>query len=253
MTFRNAEESHAHSLQTLNWLYEHDDFMASIDTVLDIGCGNQGLDLEWWATRTTRDETPDPLNINCTGLDLVSELAVAKKYSNITYQVNDFEEVIFTPKKKKYDVLWCHDAFQYAINPLNTLKLWRNIASPGAMLVLILPQTTNIHYRKLSFVQHDSCYYHHSIVSLIHMLAVNGWDCASGFFKKDANDPWLHAAVYKSEHEPMNYKTTSWYQLADLGLLPKSAVESVQRHGFLKQEDLVLPWLDKNLTWFGQH
>lgn len=252
MTFRNPEDSHAHSLETLNWLYEHDDFMASIDTLLDVGCGS-GLDLEWWATRTTRDENPEPLNINCTGIDLLDSLPVAKKYPNITYQRNNFEETVFTPKKKKYDVLWCHDAFQYAVNPLGTLKLWRDIAEPGAMLVLILPQTTNIEYRKLSFTQPDACYYHHSIASLIHMLAVTGWDCRSGFFKKDPITPWLHAVVYKSDQEPMDPRTTSWYQLADKGLLPQSAVESIQRHGFLKQEDLVLPWLDKNLTWFGQH
>lgn len=252
MTFRNSEESHAHSLETLNWLYEHDDFMASIDTLIDIGCGN-GLDLEWWATRTTRDDRPVPLDIKCTGLDLLNSISVAKKYPNITYQRNNFEENIFTSKNKKYDVLWCHDAFQYAVSPLNTLKLWWEIAEPGAMLVLILPQTTNIEYRKLSFTQPNTCYYHHSIVSLIHMLSVTGWDCAPGFFKKSPTDHWLHAVVYKSEHAPMDPRETSWYQLADKGLLPKSAVESIQRHGFLKQEDLVLPWLDKNLTWFGQH
>lgn len=253
MTFRNAEESHAHSLETLNWLYEHDDFMLSIDTLIDLGCGNQGLDLEWWASRTTREENPQPLNIKCTGIDLVDKLSVASRYSNITYQSNNFEETIFTPKNKKYDVLWCHDAFQYATNPLNTLKLWWDIAAPGAMLVLILPQTTNVENRKLAFAQQSYCYYHYSIVNLIHMLAISGWDCASGFFKKDPVDPWLHAVVYKSDHAPMDPRTTSWYRLAELGLLPKSAAESVHRYGHLVQSDLVLPWLDKNLTWFGQH
>lgn len=251
MTFKNPEESHAHSLETLNSLYEHDDFMASIDTLLDIGCG-PGLDLEWWATRTTRDESPEPLNINCTGLDLHDNLLMADKYPNIVYQKNDFEKQIFTPKKKKYDVLWCHDTFQYAINPLETLKLWWDIAAPGAMLVLILPQTTNIEHRKMSFTQPEGCYYHYSIVNLIHMLAVSGWDCESGFFKKSPIDPWLHAVVYKSEHSPMNPKT-SWYQLADLGLLPETASKSIQKHGHIVQGELVLPWLDQSRTWFGQH
>ena len=251
MTFRNLEESHRHSLETLNWLYEHDDFMLSIDTLIDIGCG-AGEDLEWWATRTTRDDNPEPLNINCTGLDLSDSLLMARKHPNITYQRNDFEKQIFTPKNKKYDVLWCHDSFQYAINPLSTLKLWWEIASEGAMLAIVVPQTTNVINRKLSFTQSSGCYYHHSIVSLIHMLAVNGWDCSTGFFKKAPNDTWLHAVVYKSDVEPLDYNT-SWYELCDKGLLPKSAVESVQRHGYLMQDELVLPWLDKNLTWFGQH
>lgn len=250
MFFRNPEESHAHSLETLNWLYEHDDFMMSVNTLIDLGCGS-GLDLEWWATRTTRDENPEPLNIKCTGLDLGDTPHVAKKYSNITYQRNDFETQIHTPKKGKYDVLWSHDSFQYALNPLGTLKLWHSIAEPNAMLSLIVPQTTNIEYRKLSFTQPSGCYYHYTLVNLMHMLAVSGWDCNAGFFKKSANDPWLHAVVYKSDQAPMDPKT-SWYQLADTGLLPKSAMDSINRYGFINQNDLVLPWLDKSLTWYGQ-
>ena len=252
MFFKNNEQSHLHSQETLNWLYEHDDFMSSIDTLIDLGCG-AGHDLEWWATRTTRDETPQPLNISCTGLDLADSLSIAHRYPNIVYQRNNFEKQIYTPKNKKYDVLWCHDSFQYAINPLQTLKLWWEISEPGAMLCLILPQTTNIENRKLKFVQPPGCYYHYTIVNLIHMLSVSGWDCESGFFKKSPIDPWLHAVVYRSDIPPQDPGTTSWYRLADLGLLPKSAFDSVQRHGYVCQDELVLPWLDKNLTWFGQH
>lgn len=248
MFFRNHEQSHAHSLQTLNWLYEHDDFMGSIDTLIDIGCG-AGIDLEWWATRTTRDESPIPLNIKCTGVDLLDTPVVAKKYPNITYQKTDFELEINTPYKKKYDVLWCHDVFQYAINPLATLKLWRSITEPGGMLCLILPQTTNLQHRHLSVTQPVG-FYHYTLVNLMHMLAVTGWDCNTGFFLKRANEPWLHAVVYRSEIEPVDPKT-SWYQLADSGLLPESAVTSINKYGFLNQSDLVLPWLDKNLIWYG--
>ena len=251
MMFANSTDSHAHSLQTLNLLYEYDDFMASIRSMVDLGCGG-GQDTEWWATRTTRDDNQEPLLIRCTGVDLDQASPFRVKYPNLTYQSVDFEEDMLT-FPGGYDVLWCHDAFQYAANPLATLKLWWDIAEPGAMLVMILPQTTNIEYRKLSFLQDNFCYYHYSIVNLIHMLSVTGWDCESGFFKKSPNDNWLHAIVYKSKHAPMDPRTTSWYQLADQGLLPASAVESVQRHGFLKQQDLVLPWLDKNLTCFDQH
>ena len=83
------------------------------------------------------------------------------------------------------------------------------------------------------------------------MLAITGWDCASGFFLKRANDPWLSAVVYRSDTEPMNPKM-SWYELAETGLLPKTAEVSINKYGFLNQEDLVLPWLDKNLYWYGQ-
>ena len=62
MTFTHPGDSHAHSLATLNQLYQYEDFINSVSTVIDLGCGS-GEDLAWWATRTTRDENPTPLNI----------------------------------------------------------------------------------------------------------------------------------------------------------------------------------------------
>ena len=249
--FSNPEESHKHSFETLKMLYEYDDFMASIRTVIDLGCGS-GLDLEWWASATTRDEVPRHLNINCTGVDLAQELPIARKYPNINYQPTDFEGTINTPKKSKYDVLWSHDSFQYAVNPLQTLNSWWNIASDNAMLVIIVPQTVNIQRNQISFYQPSNCYYHYSIVSLIHMLAVTGWDCKNGFFLKRPQSPWLHAVVYKSEHKPMDPAKTNWHTLSEMGLLPDSADRSVYAHGELYQPDLVLPWLDHSLTDMNQ-
>ncbi len=251
MTFRNAEESHAHSLQTLNMLFEHDDFMNSIDSVVDIGCGS-GLDLEWWATRTTRDESQQPLNIKCTGVDLHNTLSLTNRYSNIRYQEANFETGIVPGKKNKFDILWCHDAFQYAIDPIGTLSHWWNIANDNAMLIIVVPQTTVMAQRSQAFYQPSGCYYHHTMVSLMHMLSVSGWDCASGFFLKRPNEAWLHAAVYKSSYAPMNPRQTSWYSLIEKKLLPESAETSIMKHGYLRQQDLLVPWLDKSLMWMGQ-
>ena len=148
-------------------------------------------------------------------------------------------------------MLWCHDAFQYAVNPIQTLTKWYDIASPGGMLCLALPQTTNFHTRDLDFTLRDGVYYHHTIVSLIYMLAVSGWDCRSGFFKKSPEDHWIYAVVYKSEHKPRDPKTARWYDLADDKLLPETAAKSVNAKGFLDQKDLILPWLDKSLSRFN--
>lgn len=249
--FARPEESHAHSLQTLNALYEYDDFMGSIKSVVDIGCGT-GLDTEWWATRTTRDDNPEPLNIECVGVDLLPNLPMARKYSNIKYRSADFEENISSFTKNKFDVLWCHNAFQYCINPIDTLSKWWNSANDNAMLAIIVPQTTNISQKQLAFTQENGIYYHHTVVSLMHMLAVSGWDCNGGFFLKRPTDQWIHAMVYKSEHAPMNPKTTTWFDLAEKNLLPDSAKESVQRHNAVRQQDLILPWVDKSLTWLGK-
>lgn len=250
MIFPSSEASHEHSLTILNALQEYDEFMESITTLVDLGCGS-GLDIEWWATRTTREDNPQPLNIECVGVDIANAIPAAKKYTNVTYQRTDFEEIIHTPKERKFDVLWCHDAFQYCINPINTLIKWRDISSNGSMLAITVPQLSMINNRP-SFDQQSGEYFHHSLTSLMHMLAVTGWDCNSGYFLKLPNTPWVTAIVYKSDIEPMNPRTTTWYELADSGLLPESAVKSITAHGYLKQEDLLIEWLDHSLTWMGK-
>ena len=249
--FSSPEQSHAHSLSTLELLYEYDDFMRSINTLVDFGCGT-GQDLEWWATRTTRDEVPVPLNINCVGIDQLPYLNMAQRYRNIQYHPQDFEDTVVL-QKRTYDVAWCHDAFQYATNPLATLANWWHAISENGMLVITVPQTTNIEYSSQAFDQPSGCYFNWTLVSLIHALSVSGFDCASGFFNKGIDDPWLTAAVYRSNHPPRVPAKTTWYMLAEAGLLPVSAVVSIDRHGYLRQRDLQLPWLDKSITWYGKH
>lgn len=247
--FATTEASHAHSQATLNQFYEHDDFMASIGTLVDMGCGD-GADLEWWATRTTRDERPDPLNIRCTGVDIRESLPVAHRHKNITYHPHDFEKP-FTIKNK-FDVVWCHDAFQYVVDPFATLRNWRDITHDGGMLCIIVPQNTVMEFNVQAFDQPDLQYWNWTMISLIHVLAVSGWDCASGFFLRQPADPWIHAVVYKSEHEPQDPRSTRWYDLAERGLLPESMVDSINRHGYPRQRDLLLPWLDKSLSWLAR-
>lgn len=249
--FISHEQSHQHSRETLETLYEYDDFMESVGSVVDMGSG-AGLDLEWWATRTTRDEVPKPLNIRCLGIDLEAKSMLTTKYPNIQYQFQNFEDPIMI-SKRKFDVLWCHDAFQYALNPLQTLKNWWDILNPNGMAVIIVPQTTNLEFNTQAFDQGDGVYYHWTAVNMIHALAVSGFDCRDGFFRKAANNTWLHAVVYKSEHAPMDPRTTSWYELADRKLIPDSAAASVLKHAHVRQRDLVLPWLDKSCESFANH
>jgi SAM-dependent methyltransferase len=250
MKFVHPGDSHRHSLQVLNALYEYDDFMESIATVADLGCGT-GEDLEWWATRTTRDDSPRPLNIQCQGIDLLDLLPVAKKHANITYQRTDFEGKINSPEKG-FDILWCHDAFQCCVNPVQTLSNWWHITSAGGMLAISVPQTVLIHRGRMAYHLDTGCLYHHTMVSLIHMLAMSGWDCRSGFFLQRSADPWIHAIVYKSSHAPMNPKTTTWHLLSELELLPESADRGIYAHGHLRQQDLILPWLNHSMMSLAQ-
>jgi SAM-dependent methyltransferase len=238
------------SHKIIDALYQYDDFMSSISTMVDLGCGS-GEDLAWWASATTRDESPEPLNIQCVGIDVIDQLPMAKKYKNITYQSTDFEKQVCAPKNL-FDVLWCHDAFQYCIDPVGTLIKWRDIASQGAMLAIAMPQTLQIKKNQLAYFLPSGVFYHHSIVSLIYMLSVAGWDCRTGFFDQDTTDPWIRAVVYKSDQTPLDPKKTTWYTLLETGLLPESAERSIQAHGYLRQQDLIVPWLDKSLNWLGK-
>jgi hypothetical protein len=81
----------------------------------------------------------------------------------------------------------------------------------------------------------------------MYMLATAGWDCRAGFFKQEATDSWIHAMVYKSEHPPMDPKTTTWHKLVELNLLSESAARSIHGHNYLRQQDLVVPWVDHSL------
>jgi SAM-dependent methyltransferase len=245
MTFAHPGESHQHSLETLNQLYEYDDFMLSLRTVVDLGCGS-GDDLTWWATRTTRDDSPQPLNLKCYGIDLGKSSLGVNEHENISYQQGNFEDKITAPDGG-FDVLWCHDAFQYAVNPIQTLSNWWYIASPGGMLSLTVPVTQQIHRRQLSYVLPNGYYYHHTMVSLMYMLATAGWDCGAGFFKQLLTEPWIHAVVYKSAHTPQNPRDINWNTLVELNLLPQSAVKSIYAHSALRQQDLVVPWIDGSL------
>jgi SAM-dependent methyltransferase len=244
MKFIHPGDSHQHSLETLNQLYEYDDFMLSITSLVDLGCGT-GEDLQWWANATTRDDTPMPLNIKCTGVDLDLKPLI-NQHPNIAYQQRDFEGLIEHPESG-FDILWCHDAFQNAHAPIQTLSRWWDIASPGAMLYICVPITQRIHHRQLDYYLPSGSYYHYSLVNLIYMLATAGWDCGAGFFKQASMDPWIHAVVYKSEHAPLDPKKTSWHTLTELNLLPDSAAGSIQAHNYLRQQDLILPWLDHSL------
>lgn len=249
MPFPTAQESHEHSAFVLDTLQEFDDFMESIGSVCDMG-GGAGLDALWWSTRTVREDKPNPtpLNIKSTVIDIKDTFDVEHK--NVKFHKADFED---TGLKEKFDMIWSHDSFQYALNPVKTLAHWWSLANPNAMLVIQVPQTTNIKHNRQEFTNDNFSYNHYTLVNLIHMLAVNGWDCRDGRYFKRINDPWIRLAVYKSDVEPMDPRITTWYDLIDKGLLPKSAERSINKWGYLRQEDLELSWFDGHLEAFFNH
>lgn len=244
MKFKNAYDSHDHSRGVLDLIYGYDSFLDSLSVVADFGCG-AGLDAEWWATLETRDEPPEPHNYLVYAIDKQDIIEPhIKEYSNVVPIIKNFEEDRVIPRN--CDLLWCHDAFQYTLNPLRTLKLFNVQMNVNGLMILSIPQSIHYQYNRLQNNSYSGVYFNHNVVSLIYMLAVNGFDCRDAYFYRNPNDPWLYAAVYKSDIAPMDPATTSWYDLADKGLLNDSIVSSLTRHGYVKQEDLLTVWLDKD-------
>ena len=243
--FKNPLASHEHSLELLKQLYEYDSFMDSLRVVADMGCGT-GHDINWFGSLWTRDDPPEPHNYICYGVDKTLRLVdpEIRKNPNITFIENTFEQDRVIPRD--IDFIWCHDAFQYAVNPLNTLKNWYNNMSLNGMLMLSIPMHQSYHYNRLVNRSVNGCYYTYNIVNLMYMLAVNGFDCKDCYFNMSLNDSWLTAAVYKTDVAPMDPATTTWYDLAEQDLLNDSAVASLNTWGHVRQEDLIFMWLNKD-------
>ena len=242
--FKNAYASHEHSLEVLNQIYSYDTFLDNLKVIADMGCG-VGLDTEWWATLTTRDDPPEPHNYTVYAVDknirqLDPDILTANP--NIIPIEKDFEERCIP---RQVDLMWAHDSFQYARNPLDCLASWKSMMSVNGMLVLTVPQTTYYHNNRLVVEHHNNQHYTFNILNLMYMLAMSGFDCNDAFFYRKENSPWLYAGVYASEHDPLPPKST-WYDLADLRLINPSLINSVNKYGYARMEDLVVSWYDRN-------
>ena len=77
------------------------------------------------------------------------------------------------------------------------------------------------------------------------MLSISVFDCRDAYFYRKRSTPWLYAAVYASQHEPLTQQAT-WYDLAERNLVNDSVINSVNQHGYARMEDLVVTWLDKD-------
>jgi len=240
--FRNPYHSHEHSSYVLDLLYGYDDFLESVTTVADLGCGG-GLDINWWATLTNKEDPFEPYNFDCYAVDIDTNRLVVDLPENVTVIKGDFETALLP---KPVDVLWCHDAFQYAINPLSTLKLWNQQMNVNGMMILTIPQQINYHHNRLVHRTMNGCYYNYTYGNLMYMLAINGFDCRDAYFYKRRENPWIYAAVYKNSENFLDPRTTNWQHLADQGLINDNCIASVNSYGYLRQEDIVHAWLDKD-------
>lgn len=243
--FKNQYDSHAHSLTVLNLLTEYDSFLDSLEVIVDMGTGS-GLDAQWWATQTTRDDPPEPRNYIVYAVDQDTskfEQGIVT-LPNVKILQGNFEERLLP---RKADLIWAHNCFQFSRNPLTCLAAWKQSLNLNGMLVMAVPQTTywDNNYNKLVVSNHNYQYYSYNVLNLMYMLAISGFDCKDAFFYREPNSPWLWAGVYASNSEPLG-ENASWHDLIDHGLINDSVVDSINRYGYARLEDVIVRWFDKD-------
>jgi trans-aconitate methyltransferase len=244
--FKNSHESYNHTQFIRDLLYEYDSFLDSLEVVADFGCGD-GTNIEWWATLHTRDDPPEPRNYLCYAVDKNTKRISRNitELENVKLIEADLEDTDFL-LPRPIDLVWCHDTFQYITNPVGTLRHWNQMMSVNGMLILSVPQAVHYKHNRLNNLSYNGWYFNHNVVNLMYMLAVNGFDCRDAYFYKQENDMWLHIATYKSDIAPMNPQTTTWHDLIDLKLVNQSVADCINKYGYVKQEEIITAWLDKD-------
>ena len=233
------------SLSILELIQQYDTFLESLKFIADMGCG-VGKDTEWWANLLNNDDPPKSYNFSVYAVDNDANKLAQLPAKNNIYKFHDrYDKENLFPVP--VDFIWSHDSLQYSTNPLNTLRMWNSYMNTNGMLAIVVPQHTGIEYYRQFSKSYNGCVYHYTPLMLIYMLAVNGFDCRDAYLLKQFNDPWIQIAVYKSSIAPMDPNTTSWFDLADCGLLHPSIVNSLNSNGYIKQEEICMPWLNKEL------
>jgi hypothetical protein len=84
-----------------------------------------------------------------------------------------------------------------------------------------------------------------TLIGLIYMLALCGYDTSRGHYYKTKKDPYIRidVPVNTTLKKPLNNLEVSLYDLLDLKLLPPHMANIVSSKGIFKDEELITTWV----------
>ena len=219
-----------------------DDFKASVKHMADFGCG-KGYDVEYWGHMQEFTEDGKPgryLNINCVGFDLDAESNTPSR-KNIKYKNHDFNshDVIWSVP---FDIVWCHNLMQHIYSPVEFLGRVNKAMATGSMLYLCVPSTVTVFQNKFQNYTPGLHYNTFTVSQILYLIAINGFDVKDFYLQKEKHVDLIQVLTYK-EMEPLPYNTT-WYEMADMGILNDNITELVMKNGTLNDQGLITTWLD---------
>lgn len=240
------EESHQHSLITLNYLAMLDDYLMGIENIAVMGAG-MGYDAVWWANLTSSEGRR--YNFNVTAVEIAPPFGLKTANSGMRWIFEDFSTV----QLPSQDFIWCHNALHQSMNPIGTLFHWHKLLRKDGLLIIEMPYSLSINQH----IQHNTVnvnmssgmYHVYTMSSLIVQLASAGFDCRNANFQFDKENGWLRAAVYKTDDEPRLY--SSLYELKNTNRLPHCLDAILDGIDNFNESDLMLEWIDRSQSILG--
>jgi SAM-dependent methyltransferase len=237
------QESHQHSLKTLNHLALLEDYLYGLDNITVMGAGI-GLDAVWWATLL--NSSGHPYNFNVTAVEIAPTVDI-KTAGKMSWKFEDMGSVSLPLQ----DLIWCHNALHYSLNPIGNLFHWHKLLRHDGLLIIEVPNLLSVNNhndRNTVDVTISSGIYHvYTMSNLIIQLASAGFDCRSAHFQFDKENGWLRAAVYKTNDEPRIY--TSLYELQETKRLPQCLDNILSGIDRFNESNLVLEWIDRSQSF----
>lgn len=236
------------SLSVLNLLGQHHEFMETIKNIAVME-DPDGDDAVWWSDYRSDDDQKNS-RYKIKSFCKKNQMRGANKRPNINLIECNMSNT--GEKSNSFEIIWANNCFQKSVDPFATLRHWWDILKEDGMLCLSVPQSNYIDDLYRWKIQgYSGEYFSWNMVNLIQILATCGFDCRDGHFKQKKHDPYIWAAVYKSSTKPMDPETTTWYHLNEAKLTPASIDECINRFGYVKQEFLLVEWLDHSIYDIG--